>query len=366
MQSGNENFLILLVDDRPENIISLEEILDKPGRSFLKANSGNEALKMVLKNEAIGLIMLDVQMPDMDGFEVARILKSTPKTKDLSIVFVTAISKEEQYVLKGFEEGAVDYLQKPLDINITRAKVNVFERLYHAQKAVRNSLAEIERVNKQLERFVFIVSHDLKSPLATIGMLADLIRKDELVQKEKELTENATIIYEVTHKLSGMIESILDYSRKSQSEQTIESVDIQQLVTEIIRLFSLPDKYTIKVEGVLPTIQTKKIKLQQVIQNLISNSIKYNEKSLPEITLGAEDKGDYLVFFVKDNGQGIAKKDQEKIFKLFEVTENTSKHDSSTGVGLNLLKVLVEEQGGKIWVDSEPGIGSTFYFEWRK
>ncbi len=366
MQVMNDNFLILLVDDRPENLISLEEILDKPGRSFLKASSGNEALKMVLKNDAIGLIMLDVQMPDMDGFEVARILKSTPKTKDLSIVFVTAISKDEQYVLKGFEEGAVDYLQKPLDINITRAKVNVFERLYYAQKTVKNSLLEIERVNKQLERFVFIVSHDLKSPLATIGMLADLIRKDELVQNEKELTENASIIYEVTNKLSGMIESILDYSRKSQSQQTIEEVNTLQLVNEITQLFSLPERYTVSTEGDFPVIQTKKIKLQQVIQNLISNSIKYNEKSNPEITIGVEDKSDYLVFYVKDNGQGIAKKDQEKIFKLFEVTDNTSKHDSSTGVGLNLLKVLVEEQGGKIWVDSEPGMGSTFYFEWKK
>lgn len=366
MQISNENFLILLVDDRPENLISLEEILTMPNRQFLKANSGNEALKMVLKHDSIGLIMLDVQMPEMDGFEVARILKSTPKTKDISIIFVTAISKDEQYVLKGFEEGAVDYLQKPLDINITRAKVNVFERLFLAQKAAKNSLNEIERVNKQLERFVFIVSHDLKSPLATIGMLADLIRKDELVINEKELTENASIIFEVTHKLSGMIESILDYSRKSQSEQTVEEVNIHHLVTEIIQLFSLPLKYSVKIEGILPIIKTKKIKLQQVIQNLVSNSIKYNEKESPEIFIGAVDKGEYLVFFVKDNGQGIAKKDQEKIFKLFEVADHSSKHDSSTGVGLNLLKVLVEEQGGKIWVDSEPGLGSTFYFEWRK
>lgn len=140
METNNQlpEFLILLVDDRSENLISLEEILAQPGRRFLKANSGNEALKTVLKNEQIGLIMLDVQMPDMDGFEVARLLKSNTKSKDIAIIFVTAISKDEQYVLKGFEEGAVDYLQKPLDINVTRAKVNVFERLYHTQTRLKN------------------------------------------------------------------------------------------------------------------------------------------------------------------------------------------------------------------------------------
>lgn len=362
----SNDFLIMLVDDRPENLISLEEILDKPGRKFLKANSGNEALKLVLKNESIGLIMLDVQMPDMDGFEVARILKSSPKTKDLAIVFVTAISKDEQYVLKGFEEGAVDYLQKPLDINITRAKVNVFERLYLAQQKSLMSLQEVERVNKQLERFMYIVSHDLKSPLATISMLADLMRRDELVQHEKELEENATIIYQATMKLSGMIESILDYSRKSLTEQAIEEVNTHQLITEIMELFSLPAKFVVTIDADLPTLSTRKIKLQQVIQNLVSNSVKYNDKPNPSIAIGAVDKGQYYEFYVKDNGQGISKKDHERIFRLFEVTDNKTQSDSSTGVGLNLLKILVEEQGGKIWVNSVPGEGSTFYFEWKK
>src|SRR5687768_16802138 len=106
-------FTILLVDDRPENLISLEEILQTDNRIFLKASSGNEALKILLKNPQIGLVLLDVQMPEMDGFEVARLIKMNPKTQDISIIFVTAISKEEQYVLKGFNEGAVDYLHKP-------------------------------------------------------------------------------------------------------------------------------------------------------------------------------------------------------------------------------------------------------------
>lgn len=238
--SQSSEFLILLVDDRPENLLSLEEILTKPGRRFLKANSGNEALRTVLKNEHIGLILLDVQMPDMDGFEVARLLKSNTKSRDIAIIFVTAISKDEQYVLKGFEEGAVDYLQKPLDVHITKAKVNVFERLYHTQSKLKKSLAEIESVNKQLERFMFIVSHDLKSPLATISMLADLLKRDEIINREQELAENAAIIYNASTKLSGMIESILEYSRQSMTQQTTEDVNTFTLVSEIVSLLFLP------------------------------------------------------------------------------------------------------------------------------
>jgi len=361
-----QDFVILLVDDRPENILSLEEILVKPHRRFLKAYSGNEALKEVLKNEDIGLIMLDVQMPDMDGFEVARILKENSKTKDIAIVFVTAISKEEQYVLKGFEEGAVDYLQKPLDVNITRAKVNVFERLYFAQHKLQLSLTETERINKQLERFVFIVSHDLKSPLASISMLADLLKLDARVTDGTELSENINIIATAANRLSGMIKSILEYSRTSLSQQTIEEVNVHTLATEIVELLFLPKHFTAIVNSNLPVIETRKIKLQQVLQNLISNAVKYNDKKQPVIEIGVTDKGNLYEFYVKDNGPGILKKDHDRIFNIFEITENETTRDNSTGIGLNLLKVLVEEQGGRIWVRSASGEGSIFYFEWVK
>lgn len=361
-----QELVILLVDDRPENILSLEEILIKPNRRFIKAYSGNEALKQVLKNEDIGLIMLDVQMPDMDGFEVARILKANSKTKDILIIFVTAISKDEQYVLKGFEEGAVDYLQKPLDVNITRAKVNVFERLYFAQYNLQISLSETESINKQLERFVFIVSHDLKSPLAAISMLADLMKHDEKLVNESALSENINIIATAANRLSEMIGSILEYSRQSLSQQTVEEVNVYTLVSEIVELLFLPKHFSVIVHPGLPVIQTRKIKLQQVLQNLISNAVKYNDKKQSLIEVGVTDKGNLYEFYIKDNGPGITKKDHNRIFNMFEITENETTRDTSTGIGLNLLKVLVEEQGGRIWVVSTSGEGSVFYFEWIK
>ncbi|NCI46595.1 sensor histidine kinase [Sediminibacterium soli] len=367
MQPGNSHaFTILIVDDRPENILSLEEILDQPGRHFIRAGSGNEALKQALKTDNLGLILLDVQMPDMDGFEVAHILKSNSRTKDISIIFVTAISKEEKYMLKGFEEGAVDYLHKPLDVNITRAKVNVFERLYFAQFRLSQALDEVAQINKQLERFMYIVSHDLKSPLASMRMIADLLLSDTRIKEHADLDDQAGIIAQASDRLIGMINSILEYSRQSASQQTMEEVDTHALVKETVELLRIPGHFRVTVDPALPRMFTKKIKLQQVFQNLISNAVKYNDKTEAMIEIGVAEKDNRYQFHVKDNGPGIIKQDQDRIFKIFETTDNETHKDSATGVGLNLLKVIVEEQGGTIWVNSEKGTGSTFYFTWQK
>ncbi|RYD55442.1 MAG: hybrid sensor histidine kinase/response regulator [Sphingobacteriales bacterium] len=363
----NREFTILLVDDREENLISLEEILDEQNRKFIKATSGNEALKIALKNPEIGLVMLDVQMPEMDGFEVAELLKSNPKTKDLSIIFVTAINKEDRYVLKGFETGAVDYLQKPLDIDVVRAKVNVFEKLYFYQKALKEALAEKDKVNQQLERFMYVVAHDLKSPLSGVISLLSLVREEEAVQTAPGVSEYLNMAMDASYHLSNMITSILEYSRQVDSAQTSEDVDTHEMVSQIIQLMYPPKHLHLYIKDTLPRFKTRKLKLQQVFQNLVSNAIKYNDKPDGKIQIGVEDKADgFYTFYVKDNGPGIQKRDHERIFNLFETTDNASGRDSSTGVGLNLLKVLVEEQGGKIWVDSMPGEGSCFFFQWCK
>ncbi|HSU52378.1 MAG TPA: hybrid sensor histidine kinase/response regulator [Segetibacter sp.] len=365
-QTGAEDFTILLVDDRRENLILLEEVLEKENRTFITATSGNEALKIVLKNPAIGLIMLDVQMPEMDGFEVARMLKSSSKTRDIPIIFVTAINKEEHYVMQGFGEGAVDYLQKPLDINVTKAKVNVFEKLYLYQKQLKESLLEVEKVNKQLEKFVYMVSHDLKSPLSSIITILSTLRGNSTIESDPFISQKVDLVYVASNHLSEMITSILAYSKQSIEQQTVEEVDVFELVNQIVFLLFPPANFTIDIADTLPTIRTKKIKLQQVFQNLISNAIKYADKPEALIKIDAVEKEDFYIFSVEDNGPGMGKQDLDKIFKLFEVGENKSSKDSSTGIGLNILKVLVEEQGGRIWVESNPGKGSTFYFEWRK
>lgn len=366
MLSSTREFTLLLVDDRPENNILLEEILEKENRKFVHASSGNEALKIVLKSPGIGLIMLDVQMPEMDGFEVARILKSNIKTRNIAIIFVTAINKEEQYVMQGFEEGAVDYLQKPLDVNVTRAKVNVFEKLYFYQQDLKNSMSELEKVNKQLENFVHIVSHDLKSPLASIITILSTLKGNQFIESNPGILEKFDLVYLSASHLSDMISSILQYSKQSAAQQTIEEVDTADLVNQIVFLLFPPPNIKIEVADNLPVVYTNKAKLQQVFQNLISNAIKYMDKAEGNIAINAIENDNYFTFSVSDNGPGIAKQDEGRIFKLFEVTDNKSNYDSSTGIGLNIVKLLVEEHGGKIWVNSEEGLGSTFYFDWKK
>ncbi|GEO07972.1 sensor histidine kinase [Segetibacter aerophilus] len=359
-------FRVLLVDDRPENLVLLQEILEKDNRTFITASSGNDALKTVWKDPSIGLIMLDVQMPEMDGFEVARMLKSNAKTRDIAIIFVTAINKDEQYVMQGFSEGAVDYLQKPLDINVTKAKVNVFEKLYFYQQELKESLAEIEKVNRQLEKFVYMVSHDLKSPLASIITMMSSLKGNSTIESDPLTSQKIDLVYMASNHLSDMISAILEYSKQSYTQQTIEEVDVSELVNQTAFLLFPPPHIKIKVAENLPVILTRKIKLQQVFQNLLSNAIKYNDKPEGFIEVDAVEKEEFYIFSIRDNGPGMARDDSDRIFKLFETGTNASNKDSSTGVGLNILKVLVEEQGGKIWVESVKGEGSTFYFEWRK
>jgi len=364
MLEPSKKMTILLVDDKQENLLSLEDMLQAPNRVFLKALSGNEALKLTLKHPDIGLIMLDVQMGDMDGYEVARLLKSNPKTKDISIIFVTAINKEEQYVLKGFEEGAVDYLAKPLDVDITRAKVRVFEKLYFYQEELKHTLADKDKINKQLERFMFVVAHDLKSPLnGAIGLL-NVIAEDERIKNEPDLHEYMQIVLTATNHLTEMITSVLDYTRKNEEEQPKEPVDVGQLLRQLVKLLFLPGHVSVQYDTEFPTITTTRLKLVQVFQNLVANAIKHNDKEKVEIHIGAmpSEKEGYVQFYVQDNGPGVAQRDTDRIFRLFERGDSAT----GTGIGLNIFKMLVEEQGGKVWVESNPGIGSKFFFEWSK
>jgi len=362
--SITKKFTILLVDDRMENLLSLEQMLIAENRTFIQATSGNEALKQVLKNEDIGLIMLDVQMPDMDGFEVARLLKANPKTRDISIIFVTAINKEESHVLKGFEKGGVDYLSKPLDINVTRAKVDVFERLYFYQRELRQALKDKELVNGQLERFMHVVAHDLKSPLSGIIGLLLLMKEEEEIKNSPFLLEYTDMAVDATSRLADMITAILDYSREHQFNASEEDVDVKELLKESMKMLFPPPHVEIRIEDAFPVIHTSKQKLQQVFQNLLTNAIKYNDKERAEIVIGAKENEDFYDFYVRDNGPGIEEKDNERIFRLFEKVDDEDA--KGTGVGLNILKLLVETQGGKVWVESTRGKGSCFYFQWRK
>ncbi|MBC9929690.1 sensor histidine kinase [Chitinophaga qingshengii] len=359
------HFSILLVDDKMENLISLQRMLEGDNRRFYSATSGNEALKIVLRNNDIGLILLDVQMSEMDGFEVARLLQLNPKTRDIAIIFVTAINKDEQNVIRGFTTGAVDYLSKPLDVNVTRAKVNVFEKLYFSRLELKNVIAEKEKINKQLERFTYMVAHDLKSPLAGAISLLSMINEEDCIQQSPEIKDQMSTVLSATHHLTEMIVGILDDARQTNNADIAELVDVNLLITDITRLLFPPAHIRIHTEGPLPVVTARRLKLQRIFQNLLSNAIKYNDKTDGRIAVGVADQGEFYEFYVKDNGPGLQQRDTDRVFRLFERLDYHGDEEGS-GIGLNIFKMLVEEQGGKVWVTSEPGQGSTFYFLWRK
>lgn len=363
----NKNtFYILLVDDRPENILSLEEALWSENRVFFKANSGNEALKTVLRHPEIGLILLDVQMPGIDGFEVAQILKSNLKTREISIIFVTAISKEHHYVIQGFEQGAVDYLQKPLDLEVLQAKVRVFEQLYFYQARLRDARERAESVNRQLEKFIYTVAHDIKSPLSGMIALLSVLKEDAAIQGNERNIKYMSHLDKAAAHLSGMVSGILAYSRQSLEEQKEELVDVGELVQDIWQLLFPPEHIRLETSPDLPVLPAKKLKLMQVFQNLLSNAVKYLDKDTGLVQVGCREKDYFYEFFVSDNGQGMEEAHQEEMLGLFRRGSNVATGEESTGVGLNILKVLVEEQGGAIRIESKKGAGTTVYFDWKK
>ncbi len=211
-----------------------------------------------------------------------------------------------------------------------------------------------------------MVSHDLKSPLTSIITLLSIIKKRPEVTGQAYLQENMDLVYLSCNHLTEMIDAILAYSKQSFLQQELEEVDSTLLVSEVVFFLMPPPHIKIVTKNNLPVLHTRKLKLQQVLQNLISNAIKYMTKDERIIEVAAVEKDKYYLFSVQDNGPGIAKKDKEKIFNLFGISDHISNSETQTGVGLNILKIILEEQGGNIWVDSNLGVGSTFYFEWFK
>ncbi len=243
---------------------------------------------------------------------------------------------------------------------------NQSDILRDSEMQLKNTMDDLVKINKQLEKFVYTVAHDIKNPLSGIISAMSLIKSDETLNKDSEIAELTNLSMAAAEHLAVMVNSLLEYSTITLSSKTKEVVNVDQLLEEIAILLFPPKNIEIKIANGLPVFNTWKLKMVQVFQNLLSNAIKYNGKEKGLIEIGYADKGGHYEFFVKDNGQGIAEEDKNKVFTLLGRGGNKSITDSSTGFGLNIVKLIVEEQGGNIWYDSVVGKGSTFYFEWMK
>jgi signal transduction histidine kinase len=360
---------VLIVDDNPENLFALEQVLAPLGLRILKAASGNEALARLLESEVV-CILMDVQMPDMDGFEAASLIRSSEELQFVPIIFVTGHSGTHQEIFKGYEIGAVDYLLKPLDAHIVRSKVAIFADLYRQRKTIElqaTQLAEanldLERANKELDQFTAVAAHDLKSPLATIVQtsqyMEDQLRND-LDANDQQLLGT---IRRAGVQLLDLVDDLLRlarFGRQVIEPRAVRCVDVVETVLDHVATDIAKAGAEIKVDE-MPVVYGDAGLLYHVFQNLVMNALKYRRPDVtPRITVGANSDESGWCLWVRDNGPGIAAKDYEEIFQPFRRAHTGSV--SGTGIGLAICQKIVTRHGGRIWVESQPAQGSTFYF----
>ena len=376
---------VLLVDDREENLISLESLLAREDDNieYLFARSGEEALKAALKEE-LALILLDVQMPGMNGYEVAHYLRNTSRTREIPIIFVTAIDSETSRMVEGFEAGAVDFLFKPLHPYITKAKVSAFIRFYIQKKKleqanqyvlninreleerVKERTKELTKINNELDNFVYTASHDLKAPINNIEGLMQLLndRLSENPVIKQDVSSLLDLVDESVNRFKNTLKDLTEVA-KAQSEEISDQskVSFSEMLDEVkLTIADLIEKFDAEIVedfSQAPEINFSRKNLRSIIYNLISNAIKYSSPDRkPEVSITTTRFDPYILLTVKDNGLGIRKEVQDKVFSMFKRLHT---HVEGTGVGMAIVKRIVENNGGRIEIESELGLGTTFF-----
>ena len=397
---------ILLVDDREDNLYSIETIFEKDNYTIVKANSGREALKVLLKEQDFSLILMDVQMPDLNGFETATIIYERDKLRNIPIIFITAFGYDEDYIFKGYQTGGVDYIYKPVNPEVLRMKVSVFVDLYRknqqlllhekrlmtANKSLQREIedrkvseekirqlneqlvqnnAHLKTVNEELDRFAYVASHDLQEPLRKILVFSDkILMKNEF---DKETEKHFKKIIDSSKRMQVLINDLLSLSRDATNSPDFKPVDLNVLLKEIATELEVQiEKNNAQVNiDKLPVINGVPSLMRQLFYNLISNAIKFRKETVDPIiriesririgTNGTSDKNYYNIM-VSDNGIGFDPKYKEEIFLVFKRLHSYHEFEGS-GVGLSICKKIVEKHNGSILADSTPGEGSTFIIE---
>lgn len=371
---------ILLVDDRKENLLSLSLTLTNLNYTLVEANSGKEALKILLKEQDFAIILMDVQMPILNGFETAELIRQSEKLKYIPIIFLTADNKASDNIFKGYKAGAVDYMLKPYIPEVLKAKVEVFVELYRKNKELRIQGENLRVLNlkleqrsndlmrnvQELEKFAYVASHDLQEPLRTITSYIQLLQKKFSDKLDGEAIEFMEFVVNGSKRMKTLINDLLEYSRINSAESKMEKVDCNDVLFEVMQNLqnSIKDSDA-KIEiADLPVIKANKMHMVQLFQNLVGNSLKFKSERLPIIKVKARKIEGYYLFSVEDNGIGIKKEYSTKIFEIFQRL-HSMQHYPGTGIGLAICMKIVQKLGGEIWMESEYGRGTTFLFTVR-
>jgi signal transduction histidine kinase len=345
---------LLLVDDRPENLLALEAVLEPLGHRLVRAGSGEEALRHLLTDD-VAVIVLDVQMPGLDGFETAAAIKGRERTRDIPIIFLTALSRESEHRLLGYATGAVDYIFKPVEPDLLRAKVAVFLELHLGARRLKEQgellawrTAELERSNADLEQFTYIASHDLQEPIRVITGYLELLAEelgDDLGDAGRSWIEKATAS---AGRMEALVADLLVYARTGAGTFTPTPVDLDDaLGAALADLARAIEEAGADVRadhlGVALGAPTE---LRRVFQNLVGNAVKYGATS---VRLSAERSPGWVAICISDNGIGVPEGDLRRVFGMFERVEGQPY--PGTGLGLAVCRRLVERAGGHIWME---------------
>jgi signal transduction histidine kinase len=402
---------ILVVDDREDNLFSIEAILEKDNYEIVKANSGRAALKILLHRHDFSLILMDVQMPDMNGFETATIIYEREKLKDIPIIFITAHNYDEDIIFKGYRMGGVDYIYKPINPELLRVKVAVFVDLYRKnqqllqherkliaaneslQKEIEDRKASEEKVrqlnaqllenntnlkamNEELDQFAYVASHDLQEPLRKIMVFSDkILTKNGL---DEEGTKYFDKIIGSSRRMQSLINDLLSFSRHSMSSSDFKKTDLNLLVRQAIGELEIAiekSKAQIHIDD-LPEVWVIPGLMQQLFYNLVSNALKFRKNEVtPKIyiradrmkltelshTLNDNGKTNFYKISVTDNGIGFDPKYAEEIFMVFKRLHSYHEFEG-TGVGLSICKKIIEKHNGFIRAESKMNEGSVLWF----
>lgn len=379
---------ILIVDDLPENLRALNALIRQDDLEIYQALSGDDALTLLLEHE-FAIAILDVQMPAMDGFQLAELMRGTEKTRHIPIVFVSAAGRELNYAFKGYESGAVDFLYKPLDNFAVKSKVKVFVDLYRQRQetrrqllALKNSRNEQETLMKQLQKtqtqlegavamrdeFMSMVAHELRTPLNTLFLetqmrTMQLERGDAALFDAERLNKMVARDGRQIRSMIRLIDDMLDVSRMRSGRLSIrpEATDLSELLTRVVNDLgaqaaaagtSITLHSTQMVTGIWDAFR-----IEQIVINLLTNALRYGQQMPIDVLL--ETDGCNAVIHVKDQGPGIAEADHQSIFQPFERGTDCNV-SGGLGLGLYISQQLAEAHGGKIDVQSTPGKGTIF------
>ncbi len=356
-----DNMKILLVDDTPANIDVLTKTLRPTGYKLAIAQTGEKAIK-VAEHFLPDLILLDVMMPGMDGFETCSTLKGKEKLSDIPVIFITA-KTEIADIIQGFNVGGVDYITKPFRQEEVHARVKT-------QLQLRASMQELICLNEDKNKFIGMAAHDLRNPLSGILGYCDMV-KDEIKKqgnKDTPIYDYMQIISSASHEMLTLVDDLLDRSviERGQLQLSYQTLELSHLVQSRIDLCQFKAKQkqiTFKIDYMPMTeIGLDKNRVSQVIDNLLENAIKFSPLGAT-ITVSVFQSGNMMQCSVQDEGQGISKEAQKSLFQAYTTTDNTpADGEKSTGLGLFIASKIIAKHGGQLDVKSDLGQGATFTF----